>query len=334
MNYTRRRLITIAGAAAGLALMPAAPGMAITSGGDSQLRTWRGTALGADATLQIHHHDPRVADRLIERSVAEVRRLEKIFSLYDQSTTISLLNRQGYVDAPSPDFLTLLSESQGYSRLTDGAFDMTVQPLWLLYGRHFERAHADPEGPSDAERKRALALVGHEKVVVDEARVQFDRAGLGITLNGIAQGYITDRVTDILLDAGIEETLVDMGEIRAIGNGPSGTPWQVGLEDPRNPAQVTETINVTNLAVSTSGGYGTAFGPAGQCNHIFDPRTGLSSRRYLCVSVVAPRATMSDALSTAFSLMPLEQTASIVQRFGIKARFVLPDGSEIWQAAS
>lgn len=333
MNLIRRRFIKISAAAAGLALMPPGPSLATVSAGNVRLRTWRGIALGADAMLQIHHPDLRTADVLIARAVAEVRRLERIFSLYDPETTISLLNRQGHVETPPSDFLRLLSESWEYSRLTSGAFDITVQPLWRLYAQHFEQSNADPEGPTAAERERAIDRVGYESVVASESRVHFARASMGITLNGIAQGYITDRVTDLLVDAGIGQTLVDMGEIRAIGDNPSGNPWHVGLEDPRHPGRVAEMLDVSNLAVSTSGGYGTFFDAAGRCNHIFDPRTGLSSDRYLSVSVMAPRATMSDALSTAFSILPLDQTASIVRGLGIKARFILPDGSRIVQTA-
>ncbi len=325
----RRRFIGITAAAAGMALLPLPFNAVLARESSARLRVWRGVALGADATLQIHHPDPRFADRLIERSLEEVRRLERVFSLYREDSAICVLNRQGFLAAPPTDFVQLLARSEHFSRLTAGAFDATVQPLWRLFARHFGSPHPDPRGPSDHARLAALALVGHAGVQIEASRVRFDRVGMGLTLNGIAQGYITDRIAELLLNSGVEQALVDMGEIRALGERPAGGPWEVGLEDPMTPDRIAQTLQLRNLAVSTSGGYGTRFDLGGRFNHIFDPTSGMTSSRYLSVSVVAPQATDADALSTAFSVMPLEQTQQIVRRLGITAYFTLPDGSRL-----
>jgi len=331
----RRRFVGISAAAAGMALLPlAASGSSDNAVAPSpHLGIWRGIALGADAMLQIHHPDPGVADRLIARSVAEVRRLERVFSLYRGDSALSALNRQGTLDDPPTDLLRLLGESRQASRLTDGAFDPTVQPLWNLYAGHFAQAGADPRGPSDAARAAAVALVDYRKVEIGEGSIRLAAGGMALTLNGIAQGYITDRVAELLLSSGVERALVDMGENRVLGDRPDGTPWRVGIRNPRLPDGIAETIELRSAAISTSGGYGTEFDPAGRFNHIFDPKTGLTSRRYLSVSVIAPQATTADALSTAFSLLPLDRTAAIVRQLGIKAHFILPDGSRLVQTA-
>lgn len=328
----RRRFIGITAAAAGMALLPLPFSGALAREANPQLRVWRGTALGADATLQIHHPDPGIADRLIERSLAEVHRLERVFSLYRGDSAISTLNRQGFLADPPMDFVQLLAHAEHFSRLTGGAFDATVQPLWQLYAAHFGQPHPDPRGPTDHARLAALALVGHAGVKVEARSIRFRRVGMQLTLNGIAQGYITDRIAQVLLNSGIEQALVDMGEIKALGDRPGGGPWEVGLEDPTSPDRIARTLPVRNLAVATSGGYGTRFDPAGRFNHLFDPANGMTSDRYLSVSVVAPRATDADALSTAFSLMPLEGTQRIVRQLGIAAYFTLPDGSCLRQS--
>ena len=116
-----------------------------------------------------------------------------------------------------------------------------------------------------------------------------------------------------------------MGETRAIGDHPAGGAWSVGLEDPASPGQVLEKIELTDRAVATSGGYGTEFDPAGRFNHIFDPADGSTSWRYASVSVVAATATEADALSTAFCLMPLECTAPIVRKLGLRGYFLERD---------
>jgi FAD:protein FMN transferase len=332
MLLTRRRFFAISAAAAGLQLLPIVPNSRAQDAA-STLRTWRGVALGADAMLQFNHPDPVVASRLIERSLAEVHRLERILSLYREDSAVCQLNANGSLDDPPQDLIRILSESEEFSRATNGAFDVTVQPLWELYAAHFTRDYADEKGPAPQEISAVLAHVGHDGIELDTGHVRFARPGMGITLNGIGQGYITDRVAEILLANGMDRALIDMGETRAIGNRPEGGPWLVGLEDPHTPGQVAETIPLRDRAVATSGGYGTQFDAAGQFTHLFDPHTGATGRRYLSVSVIAPSATVADALSTAFSLMPLEETKQICERHRIRAHFVLPSGKRVVQSA-
>ena len=106
-------------------------------------------------------------------------------------------------------------------------------------------------------------------------------------------------------------------EVARSGSGAgSGEPWIVGLEDPRAPGHVAEQVGIVNQAAATSGGYGTQFDAAGRFNHIFDPATGACATRYLSVSVVAPSATVADALSTAFSLMPMDRAAGVLKETG------------------
>ena len=323
-RLSRRRAILIAGAAAGMAL---SPGLLRASSGPG-LHRWRGTALGADATILLHHADRSAADRLIGGCVAEIERLEKIFSLYRRDSAVALLNREGVLDDPPLDLVRLLSESRGFWTLTGGAFDPTVQPLWDLYARHFDRPDADPAGPDPHEIAAARSRIGFDRVDFDPGRVSFERPGMAVTFNGIAQGYITDRVADLLRGQGIERVLLELGEVRALGRHPDGRPWQVGLADPGDPRKTTRTIEIEDGAVATSGGYGTRFDADGRHHHLFDPATGLSANRYRSVSVEAPLATTADALSTGFSAMPLGDARPVVAAAGrIEALFTLADGS-------
>lgn len=323
---TRRRFIGISAAAAGFAVLPLAGRAAEAAASGARLRIWRGVALGADAMLQIHHPEPAIADRLIARSLAEIERLERVFSLYRPDSALVRLNRDGALDAPPLDLVRLLGEAQRYAALTGGAFDPTVQPLWRLYARHFERPDADPSGPPGRLVEAALALVGAEAVSVDPRQIRFARAGMAVTLNGIAQGYITDRVADLLLSEGIGHALVDMGETRALGGRPEGGPWLVGLEDPFAPGRVAQKLALRDRAIATSGGYGLRFDAAGRFNHILDPSTG-SPSAIPAVSVVASSATMADALSTAFCLMRPEATRVVAEHLGIAVHLVLGDGT-------
>ncbi len=306
-SITRRRMIVIAASAAGSAFLTSSR----LARANAPVR-WRGSALGAQVSIEIHHQDRAEAALLIERCVLEVRRLEQQFSLYRLDSAICALNRTGILVAPDADMVTLLTASLRFAGITGGAFDPTVQPLFQLYADHFASERPDGEGPSPQQLIEALAKVGHAGLLVGENRIALLRRGAAITLNGIAQGFATDRVVERLRSAGLSTTLVNMGEIRAIGARPEGAPWRVGLGDPDRPGELGETVDLVDRAVATSAGAGFRFDAKGRFTHLFDPATGRSPRRYRSVSVMAPTATEADALSTAFSVMPLSDIARIV----------------------
>lgn len=318
----RRRFIAVSAAAAGLELLPI-HGVARA---EAHVARWRGLALGAAASMQIHHPDQEAAAALIARSVREVRRLERVFSLYRDDSALAELNRRGVSAPPPAELVELLRAARRYAGMTGGAFDPSVQPLWAAYADHFARPDADPAGPPRPAIEAALAKVGFADVLIGRDRVALPRRGMALTLNGIAQGYITDRVVALLRAAGLAHSLVDMGESRAIGARPDGRPWQVGIADPDRPETGGDTIAIVDQAVATSGGYGFRFDATGRFTHLLDPRTGLSPRRYRSVTVVMPTATEADALSTAFGFMPVERIAATLAAVG-HGRALVVDGA-------
>ena len=324
-RLTRRRMIVIAASAAGSAFL--ASSRFAQAGAPVR---WQGSALGAQVSIEIHHPDRAGAERLVERCVLEVRRLEQQFSLYRADSAISILNRTGILVAPDADMVALLKTALHFAEITGGAFDPTVQPLWQLHADHFSSGTPGSDGPSPQHLAEALAKVGHAGLLVGQSRIALLKRGAAITLNGIAQGFATDRVVERLRNAGLSTTLVDMGEIRAIGARPDGTPWRVGLGDPGRPGGLSETVDLVDRAVATSAGAGFRFDSKGRFTHLFDPATGRSPQRYRSVSVMAPTATEADALSTAFSLMPLPDIADIVAvRPNLQARITDSTGTLI-----
>jgi thiamine biosynthesis lipoprotein len=325
-TLSRRRFLKISAACAALApFLPA--GAAVRPDTDVPLRRWHGTSLGAEAQILLYHSDASEADRLIQLALQEVARLEQVFSLYRPDSSLSVLNREGQLRDPPFELVQLLAQSRRFSELTGGAFDVTVQPLWDLYSAHFRAPDADPAGPPAAAIAAARQRVGFRRIGLDLDHVRLDR-GMAVTLNGIAQGYITDRVAELLRSNGLEYVLVDLDEYRAVGPQADGAPWSIGIEDPRQPGQVIKRVLIADRAMGTSGGYGTQFDAAGRFNHIFDPGTGHCADRYLSVSVVADRGATADALSTAFCVMPEEGIRQVTARLGTaSAIIVAKDGS-------
>lgn len=323
-NLTRRRFIGVL-AAAGAAFLPR-PSRAVAG----SFRTWRGAALGADASITLFHSDPMEAERLIHLCLAEVKRLEAVFSLYQAESALSRLNRDGVLEAPPADLVRLLGEAVAWGHRTEGAFDVTVQPLWQLYAGHFTRPGANPAGPPTTAIDAVRKLVDYQAMQVGPDRIAFGRAGMAVTLNGIAQGYITDRVADRLRDEGMSHVLLDLGEARALDRRPDGQPWRVGLEDPSFAGRTVATVDLEDRALATSGGYGTSLDPLGHFSHLFDPANGRCADRWASVSVLAPEAAAADALSTALAVLSEERALALLEDIpNVAARLTRPDGHVI-----
>ena len=323
-RINRRRFIAISAAAAGCTLVPFAPAAVAT-----KLVSWRGRALGAEASLTIHHNDRTTAEQLVRHVVAEVERLEAIFSLYRSDSTLSELNRSGALAAPPRELVAVLEACQETWELTEGAFDPTIQPLWMAFADHFSHPDADPDGPAPSRLRQAMALVGFDKVVFNRDRVAMSRRGMALTLNGVAQGYITDRVVDVLRRGGIQRSMVNLGEIRALGSRADGKPWRVGLEETSGSPRMA-VLELEDKAVATSSASGFRFDAAGRFSHLIDPHSGATDGRHASVSVVALTATTADAFSTAFNLMPREAIVkTIAKRPEVQVHLVDGAGTSI-----
>ncbi|MEL4374960.1 FAD:protein FMN transferase [Brucella cytisi] len=273
---------------------------------------WRGQAMGAPAKIILYHSDRPTAERLLRESALEAERLENIFSLYRAESELAKLNRNGALASPSPDLVEVLRICHKCWQASDGLFDPTVQPLWNCLKKHFSQEHSSPDGPSRQLWDEALARVGFGYVLFDDNRIAFTKSSMSLTLNGIAQGYVTDRVTALLQTAGAEHALVDMGEYRALGSRPDGTSWRIGIADLEARAAAEEYVDIRNQALATSSFTGFQFEESGRFNHLLNPKTGFSAALYRRVTVVARDAARADAWATAFSLMDKNQIKVVI----------------------
>ena len=230
----------------------------------------------------------------------------------------------------SHDLRAVLAEAARIAQLSDGAFDVTVQPLWALYAAHFAAHPGDAEGPPAHQLEATRRRIDHRALRLDGSRVRLLRPGMAVTLNGIAQGYVTDRVAELLRDAGFASVLVQLGESFAGGPPADGVPWRIGIPDPKRPDRMIEMLAVSDVAIASSSGFATRFDAAGRHHHLFDPRTGRSAYRCAGVTVLAPRATTADALSTALAILPRAAGADLLRQAKATAVYVARDGSRQW----
>jgi len=317
-------MLTVLAAAAGLPLA----GASRAAARPPELE-WRGQALGGPARIVLRHADEVKARRVLELCVGEIARLEAVFSLHRPHAELPRLNREGRLDFPSLDLRLVMAEAMRFGTISDGVFDVTVQPLWRLYARHFATHPVDGGGPPAHSLARAAELVDYQRIDCSKGRIVLTRRGMAVTLNGIAQGYITDRISDLLRDAGMASVLVDLGEMRALDM-PGDAPWQIGIEDPRDRRRTIASLPLRGAALATSGGYGMPFDPDGRFHHLFDPATGRSASGCLSASVVAPDAMTADALATALAIAGPSQARGLLAAFGgTHAWMMRPDGDMI-----
>ena len=282
-GITRRRTLLIAAAACALPTLGHAAPMAY----------WRGHALGAHAEIRLAGLTPREAAPLFVRIEAELDRLEALFSLYRTDSALVRLNRNGRLAAPPPEMLELLALAKSVHHRTEGLFDPTVQPLFTLHARHAAAASL----PTGEEVSAARALIGFARVEVSPAAIAFTRPDMALTLNGIAQGFVTDRIAALLRREGLRDMLVDIGEIRALGARPDGDGWHVGLSDGTR-------LRLRDRSVASSSLAGTMVNPAAHIGHIFDPRgaTPALSGPMKTANVLHRSAAVADAFSTASAI--------------------------------
>lgn len=305
-----RRLV-LAGGAAGV-LLCAIPKQAASLDLPEPI-LWRGQAMGAPAKIILYHPDHSIAERLLREAAREAERLENIFSLYRADSELAKLNRSGALASPSPDLVEVLRICHECWQASNGLFDPTVQPLWNCLKTHFSQEHPSPDGPSRQLWDEALAKVGFGHVLFDENRIAFSKPSMSLTLNGIAQGYVTDCVTALLQREGVKHALIDMGEYRALGSRPDGTAWRIGIADLEAGAATEEHVDIHDQALATSSFTGFQFEDSGRFNHLLNPKTGFSAALYRRLTVVTRDAARADAWATAFSLMDENQIRAAIR---------------------
>lgn len=291
---------------------------------DLQEFTKTSRALGSEISLTAWHRDPATAAAAVKQAFGELHLVDRLMSLYRPDSQLNRLNRERILDKPHPFLLDVLRQATAMSRLSGGAFDVTVQPLWRLY------ANAQLEGtlPSATLVDRIRKRVDWRRVRCSPQRIQLAEAGTTVTLNGIAQGFAADRVAEAFRAHGIRHGLIDTGEVRAVGKKPETGVWKIGIQHPRRDEAYVSVAGLAGRSLATSGDYATRFSTDYRHHHLFDPRSGHSANQLSSVSVAASTATQADALSTAIFVLGPDKGLELIRSYpGADAFLVKKDGS-------
>lgn len=288
---TRRRFIAISAAFAA--------GTQAARAQDAPLK-WRGQAFGAEAEIELYGPKGHAED-ILGQALEKLQDVEKLFSLFEPDSDINRLNQTGKLDPAGPAFLGLMAHIDLLHAATEGRFDPTVQGLWQAIAKG-----------TDVEAARAVT--GWTRVQHDKSSIHL-LPGQALTFNGIAQGFATDRITDVFRKNGISRTVVNIGEFSVQGQTRS-----LGIADPEHGIVATRTIDNGAIATSSPG----ALALSDDYDHIIDPRKA-EKPLWSTVAVEAKSATMADGLSTALCLADREAAERIAARLPGLGRVTLVD---------
>jgi len=292
------------------------------SGKRVELDSGHRMVMGTFARVVVIAQDLDTAGKCIESAFTQINKVDDLMSDYKNDSEISNLNREGFKKAVqlSQSTYEVLHKSIEFSKLTDGAFDVTVGPLVEL----FRKAKNKQVLPDQDEITDARSKVGFEKLTLDSENktVQFTVEGMKLDLGGIAKGYAVDKAVETMQSRGAIGGMVDLGgDIRCFGAPLKGRDhWVIGLQNPnmgKDSAghEVLLKLKMINGAIATSGDYQQFILIEGKRHsHIIDRKTGTSTEGLSSVTIIANTATNADALATAVSVMGSEKGLELIEK--------------------
>lgn len=288
--------------------------------------------MGTLGRIVVVAEDAETARKCIEQAFEELGRIEARLSFYRQDSEVSIVNRDAYAQPVrlSRETFEVLQKAIEYSKISGGAFDVTIAPLKQLW---FLSADSNTV-PAEEQLKQACSKVGYDKVRLnrDELTVRFKTEGVQIDLGGLAKGYGIDKAIEAIENGRAIGAMVDIGgDIRCFGRRACGGKWRIGLQRPGKSQPIISgekpvlVLRLENAAVATSGNYRRfAMINGHRYSHIFEPATGLSAAGLSSVSVICKKAVDADALATAVSVMGQEKGLQLIESLPNTEAILIP----------
>ncbi len=303
-DQKRRSFLKLSGllglGVASAALLPAEKAEALFFGPKEYKVTETRLAMGTFVAMTAIHPSRDEAEQAIGLAFEEIDRLNAMLTHFEKSSAVGSFNAAGKIEHAPQEMLDLVARSLYFNQQTGGAFDITVKPLVDLYKDSFAKSHQPTEGEID----RTLKLVGSNNITFRSGSLQFAGSGMGITLDGIAKGYIVDKASAVLRANGVGNHLINAGgDIRTSGLAAKGKAWTVAIQDPAKSKEYPDVITMKDGAIATSGNYEIYYDNEKMFHHIINGKTGHSPHLSSSVTVMAPTVMDADALATAIFVM-------------------------------
>ena len=277
--------------------------------------------------------DPLWTDKRIDDAVEEIKRIEKLFTTFDESSQTNLINRNAGVKPVKVDreVYDLIERSKKISALTQGAFDITYgsidKRLW-----NFDKTMTSL--PDAQTAKTLVRLINYRNVILDEKNcsVFLKEKGMRIGFGGIGKGYAAEKAKSLLQQKGVKSGIINAaGDLTAWGHQPNGKPWTIGIADPNTTKQAFSFLEITNTSIATSGNYEKFILIDGKkYSHTIDPKTGLPVRGIKSVTIICPNAEIADAMATPVMIMGIKTGLDMLNQMKGMAGIIIDDNDKIY----
>jgi thiamine biosynthesis lipoprotein len=289
-------------------------------------------AMGSPCEICVYAESRAGCDELAQLGIDEVRRLERKYSRYrDDSVTHALNASAGDANGRELDAETarLLDYAETAWRESGGLFDATSGVLRRVWNFKSGRV------PEQREIDEILALVGWAKLEWRRPRLVLPFAGMELDFGGFVKEYAADRVAELCRAAGARHGLVDLGgDLAVIGPHPDGSPWLVGIRDPREPKKAMARVQLYGGGIATSGDYERCMVVDGvRYTHVLDPHTGWPVRGLRSVSVAAPQCLIAGTATTIAMLKGAEEGPRWLDELGLPALHMSESGELVQSLA-
>jgi len=278
-------------------------------------------------------NDENWAHQKIGLAVDEIKRIEKLLTTFDENSQTNLVNRMAGIEPVAVDreVFELIKRSLKISGVTDGAFDITYgsidKRLW-----NFDRSMTSL--PDAETAKQAVRLINYRNVLLDEqaCTVLLKEKGMRIGFGGIGKGYAADMARNLLVKAGVHSGIVNAsGDLVAWGKQANGEPWTIGIAHPDNARSAFSWLNISDLAVATSGNYEKYVLIDGKkYSHTINPKTGMPVTGIKSVTIISPYAEIADAMATPVMVMGVKAGLHLINQIEHLGCIIVDDHNNIY----
>ena len=273
------------------------------------------------------------ANERIDAGIREIQRIEKLLTTFNEESETSLVNRYAGM-APvtvSRETFDLIERSLRISRVTQGSFDISYGSIDKRLWNFDTNMKVLPDKET---AKKMVRLINYRNIILDDENctVFLKEKGMRIGFGGIGKGYAAERARHVMKSEGVESGIVNAsGDLTTWGLQPNGQPWTIGIADPNHSNQLFSYINVTNMAVATSGNYEKFVVINGKkYSHTIDPRTGLPVSGIKSVTIITLNAEIADAMATPVMVMGLKAGMNLINQMKDIEAIVIDDNNTVY----
>lgn len=283
--------------------------------------------LGTVIDIQIRNKDEKLAEEVIKKAFAEIKRIDDLFTTYNEDGPVwEINNAADSIISVDDEIYRLLVLCDSITKISAGRFDVSLDNLIKVWGFYSN----NPQLPAKTQIDSALLVSGWKYIKLAGDNKIFKQKKVGLNFGAIAKGYAVDKAIDVFIDAGIKEALVNAGgEIKAIGND-----WVVGVQHPRKPNAIIKKIKLNEMSVATSGDYENYFEIDGvRYHHILDPMTGYPARGIQSVTVLNGDNAFADGLATAVFVMGKEKGLELIEKLRDTEAMIIDEQGKIYYSS-